>query len=141
VTSNSERRTLPVVTYTLIGLNVLMFLVELGGGDQFIDDWAFIPAKFAANPGANAITIFSAMFMHGGWFHLFGNMLIPMDLRGQCRRPVRPSQIPDLLFAGWDRRDLGAVCLRSSFKRAGRHRSRHVDRSPAREQRRIDRQY
>jgi len=75
VTSNSERRTLPVVTYTLIGLNQLMFLVELGGGDQFIDDWAFIPAKFAANPGANAITIFSAMFMHGGWFHLFGNML------------------------------------------------------------------
>jgi len=31
VTSNSERRTLPVVTYTLIGLNVLMFLVDLGG--------------------------------------------------------------------------------------------------------------
>jgi len=94
VTSNSERRTLPVVTYTLIGLNVLMFLVELGGGDQFIDDWAFIPAKFAANPGANAITIFSARLVPPVRQHA-----VPMDLRGQRRRPVRASQIPDLLFA------------------------------------------
>jgi len=72
---NTQRRTFPVVTFVLIGLNVLVFLIELSGGDQFIVDWAFIPARFAQNPEANAVTIFSAMFMHGGWFHLFGNML------------------------------------------------------------------
>jgi rhomboid family protein len=72
---NSQRRTVPVVTFILIGLNVLMFLIELGAGDQFIQQWAFIPADFAANPWANVVTIFSAMFMHGGWLHLFGNML------------------------------------------------------------------
>ena len=33
---NTQRRTLPVVTYALIALNVLIFLVELGGGDQFV---------------------------------------------------------------------------------------------------------
>jgi membrane associated rhomboid family serine protease len=72
---NSQRRTVPVVTFILIGLNVLMFLVELSGGDQFIQHWAFIPVDFAANPAANVVTIFTAMFMHGGWLHLLGNML------------------------------------------------------------------
>ena len=72
---NSQRRTLPVVTYVLIGLNVLMFLLELSAGDDFIQRWAFIPAAFAADPAGNVITIFTAMFMHGGWLHLLGNML------------------------------------------------------------------
>jgi membrane associated rhomboid family serine protease len=72
---NSQRRTLPVVTYVLVGLNVLMFLLELSAGDRFIEQWAFIPARFAADPAGNVTTIFSAMFMHGGWLHLLGNML------------------------------------------------------------------
>ena len=72
---DSQERTVPVVTYALIALNVLFFLVELSGGDQFIDDWAFVPARFSAHPEANAVTIFSSMFMHGSWLHLGGNML------------------------------------------------------------------
>jgi membrane associated rhomboid family serine protease len=72
---DSQRRTLPVVTYGLIGVNVLVFLLELSGGDAFINAWAFVPARFAANPGGQAVTIFTAMFMHGGWMHLLGNML------------------------------------------------------------------
>jgi membrane associated rhomboid family serine protease len=72
---DTARRTFPTVTLALIGLNVLVFLAELGGGDQFITNWAFIPSRFSEQPGANAVTIFSAMFMHGGWFHLLGNML------------------------------------------------------------------
>ena len=72
---NSQRRTFPTVTIVLIVLNVLVFLLELSGGDQFITEWAFIPARFSQDPGANAVTLFSAMFMHGGWLHLFGNML------------------------------------------------------------------
>jgi len=42
---------------------------------MFIEEWSFIPARFSGNPEANAVTIFTAMFMHGGWLHLFGNML------------------------------------------------------------------
>jgi membrane associated rhomboid family serine protease len=72
---DSQRRTTPYVTYALAGLNVLVFLIELSGGDQFIEEWSFIPARFSGNPEANAVTIFPAMFMHGGWLHLFGNML------------------------------------------------------------------
>jgi membrane associated rhomboid family serine protease len=72
---DSERRTFPVVTYTLIALNVLFFLVELSGGDEFVKQWAFIPARFSAAPASDAVTILTSMFMHGGWMHLFGNML------------------------------------------------------------------
>ena len=72
---NSQRRTFPYVTTTLIIINVLVFLLELARGQQFIEEWAFIPAQFSDQPGAEAATIFSAMFMHGGWMHLIGNML------------------------------------------------------------------
>jgi membrane associated rhomboid family serine protease len=72
---DSQRRSFPVVSYALIALNVLVFLVELSGGDQFIDKWAFIPSRFSADPFGQAATIFTAMFMHGSWLHLFGNML------------------------------------------------------------------
>src|SRR5215468_4341686 len=72
---DSQRRSFPVVTYALIGLNALVFLLELGGGDQFIEKWAFIPSRFSADPFGQVATIFTAMFMHGGWLHLLGNML------------------------------------------------------------------
>jgi rhomboid family protein len=72
---DSQRRTTPVVTFVLIGLNILVFLVELSGGDQFITEWAFVPERFSEHPAANIATVFSAMFMHGGWLHLGGNML------------------------------------------------------------------
>ena len=35
---DSQRRTTPYVTYALVGLNVLVFLIELSGGDQFIEE-------------------------------------------------------------------------------------------------------
>lgn len=72
---NSERRSLPVVTYALVAINLVFFLIELNGGDEFIRQWAFVPRRFSAQPAADAPTIFSAMFMHGGWLHLGGNML------------------------------------------------------------------
>lgn len=72
---NSQRKTFPYVTYSLIALNVIMFFIELSGGEAFIMDWAFIPSRFLSNPAGEFPTIFSSMFMHAGWAHLFGNML------------------------------------------------------------------
>jgi membrane associated rhomboid family serine protease len=72
---DTSRRTVPLVTYGLIALNVLFFFVELNGGDAFIQHWAFVPRRFLANPGSDFPTLFTSMFMHGGWLHLFGNML------------------------------------------------------------------
>ncbi len=72
---NSARRTVPLVTYVLIALNVLFFFVEMGGGEPFILKWAFVPSRFLANPSGDFLTLFSSMFMHAGWVHLGGNML------------------------------------------------------------------
>src|SRR5674476_354676 len=72
---NTSRRTVPVVTYALIALNVLFFLVELIGGDAFIETWAFVPSRFLANPAVDFVTVFTSMFMHAGWLHIGGNML------------------------------------------------------------------
>lgn len=72
---NSLRRLIPFVTYLLIVVNVLFFLVEMVGGDDFIMQWAFVPSRFLANPVGDFITLFTSMFMHAGWLHLGGNML------------------------------------------------------------------
>jgi len=72
---NTSRRTVPLVTYALMALNVLFFLVELSGGDAFIREWAFVPSRFLANPFGGLLTLFTSMFMHAGWVHLGGNML------------------------------------------------------------------
>ena len=72
---NSSRRTVPLVAYALIVLNVLFFLVEMSGGDAFIMKWAFVPSRFLADPIGDFPTLFTSMFMHAGWLHLGGNML------------------------------------------------------------------
>lgn len=72
---NSSRRTVPLVAYALIVVNVLFFLAEMNGGDAFIMKWAFVPSRFLANPVGEFATLFTSMFMHAGWVHLGGNML------------------------------------------------------------------
>jgi len=77
----------PIVTYFLIGLCVLVFLIQLGsetfrtgllfysyglipsvlmGHNQLPEDIYVVPAY---------LTIFTSMFMHGGFMHIIGNML------------------------------------------------------------------
>ena len=72
---NSTRKTAPVVVYALIALNLALFFAELNGGDPFIGRWAFVPRRFLADPAGGFVTVFTSMFMHGGWMHLGGNML------------------------------------------------------------------
>ena len=72
---NAGRRTFPVVTYGLIALNILFFLVEMSGGEPFIQQWSVVPRRLLANPAADFPTVFTSMFMHAGWLHLLGNML------------------------------------------------------------------
>jgi membrane associated rhomboid family serine protease len=72
---NSGRRLTPIVTYVLIAINVLVFLLELNNGESFIQRWAFVPSRFMADPVGDVVTLFTSMFMHAGWAHLLGNML------------------------------------------------------------------
>ena len=76
---------LPIVTIGLIIANFLVFFYELAlPADQvqgFIDAYALVPCEFtgqcAVNPAAPPvwITLFTSMFIHGGWDHILGNML------------------------------------------------------------------
>lgn len=48
---NSLRKTIPLVTFALIALNVLVFFLEMSGGEEFILQWAFIPIQVFKSPG------------------------------------------------------------------------------------------
>ena len=73
--SDASRRPIhfPIVTVCIIVVNFVVFGLELSGGDPFVLKWAAIPANITA--GHNWISIFTAMFMHGSWSHILGNMI------------------------------------------------------------------
>jgi membrane associated rhomboid family serine protease len=66
-------RRFPVITATIILINAVIFVLELLGGEQFVVHWAAIPADIVS--GRNWITVLTAMFMHGSWSHIIGNMV------------------------------------------------------------------
>lgn len=75
---NPSQRT-PYVTYALILMNVLVYLIELPymADDfrisAFFDDWALIPA--AVSSGENLHGVVTSMFLHASVMHIAGNML------------------------------------------------------------------
>lgn len=73
--SDASRRPtrVPIVSGAIIAVNVLVFLLELTQGDAFVTQWAAVPAQITS--GHNWITILTAMFMHGSWSHIVGNMI------------------------------------------------------------------
>lgn len=71
-------RIFPVVTYTIIGINVIIFIGEflldgMGYLDWFYYEFAVIPAQIME--GERLYTLFTSMFMHSGVFHILFNML------------------------------------------------------------------
>ena len=82
---NRDRHRTPYITFLLVAVNVLAFLLELsvdaqgrGALEEFVKMWAVIPADYAKGAGIGGpvpLTLLSAMFLHGGWAHLLGNML------------------------------------------------------------------
>jgi len=85
-------RTFPVVTVGLIAVNVLAFLYQLSleatsdpgavrAAQAFVFEFGLIPCRLTGAcpaPGdflSPALTIFTSMFLHGGLFHIAGNML------------------------------------------------------------------
>jgi membrane associated rhomboid family serine protease len=65
-------RTTPFMTITLIVVNALVFLYELSLGErveEFVLYLGLVPAAFSF------VTLFTSMFLHGGFLHFAGNML------------------------------------------------------------------
>ena len=72
---DNPRVLFPFVTFGIITLNVLIFLGQFwisgndpGIGKSLVYMYGFVPAEF------NPLTIFTSMFMHGGFAHIIGNM-------------------------------------------------------------------
>lgn len=95
---NRGRKRVPLVNYALIALNSYMWYLQLSRGESFTASYAAIPLELvqgidvtttqhirvdgesfpipqAPGPHPLWLTIFTAMFMHGSWMHLIGNML------------------------------------------------------------------
>ena len=84
---DNPTNTKPIVSYSIIGFCVVIFLTQLGLSEEDLRDFTYsyglIPSVlmgidhlpndlFKISPVG---TIFTSMFMHGGWMHLIGNML------------------------------------------------------------------
>jgi membrane associated rhomboid family serine protease len=63
----------PFVTTGIILANFFVFILELKGGDAFVLKWSAVPANIIG--GHHWITLFTAMFLHGSWSHILGNMI------------------------------------------------------------------
>ncbi|MDP6755642.1 MAG: rhomboid family intramembrane serine protease [Candidatus Marinimicrobia bacterium] len=72
---DNPRVLFPFVTFGIITLNAFIFLGQFwisgndpGIGRSLVYMYGFVPAEF------NPLTIFTSMFMHGGFAHIIGNM-------------------------------------------------------------------
>jgi membrane associated rhomboid family serine protease len=76
----------PVVTWALIAVNVLVFLYQASLSPQssqlFVYQYGAIPAVVSGHQSLREniavippmLSVFTSMFLHGGWMHLIGNM-------------------------------------------------------------------
>ena len=71
---DNPRVLIPFVTYFIIGLNALVFIYQyfIIQGAQLSENFIYTYALIPANP--SILTIFSSMFMHGGFTHIIFNM-------------------------------------------------------------------
>ena len=83
---DNPTKTKPFVNWTLLSLCILIFLWQAGltvrDSQLVILSFGFVPSEFFGQPGLDPrinhvggfTSIFTSMFMHGGWMHLIGNM-------------------------------------------------------------------
>ena len=74
---NHGARGKPVVTISLVAINALVFIYQMGLPvdelQRFVFEYGMIPAEIER--GQDYFTLLTSMFVHGGFGHIFGNML------------------------------------------------------------------
>jgi len=88
----------PIVTTSIILTNFFVFALELKGGDAFVLQWSAIPANIVA--GHHWITILTAMFMHGSWSHILGNMVFLWAFGPEIEDAMNPLRYLAFYLAG-----------------------------------------
>lgn len=77
----NPRRRFPILTYSLIALNALVFFWEMSMSEQQLSntfrDIAVVPSLYTAAPLSpeSIMDVIRSMFLHGGYDHIIGNML------------------------------------------------------------------
>lgn len=68
----------PLMTWVILIMNALVFLLQLSMGQEtltrFAETFSLVPARLFSDPAWYVLTLFTHMFMHGGWFHFLSNM-------------------------------------------------------------------
>ncbi|KXB02374.1 hypothetical protein AKJ44_00545 [candidate division MSBL1 archaeon SCGC-AAA261F17] len=74
IKDENPTETTPYLTIALIVVNLGIFLATFlsGSFDQIIGDYGMKPAELLA--GKNLHTLFTSMFLHGGFLHVIGNV-------------------------------------------------------------------
>ena len=98
--SDASRRPtrVPIVTGAIIVINAFVFILELARGDAFVMQWSAVPAQIAS--GHNWITILTAMFMHGSWSHIIGNMIFLWAFAPEIEDAMGPLRFSIFYLAG-----------------------------------------
>jgi membrane associated rhomboid family serine protease len=80
LTDTIRSRHFPLMTWLLLLINAAVFAFELGLSNGALNQWvstfALVPGRWANMPGWFALTVFTSMFMHAGWWHFLSNMWI-----------------------------------------------------------------
>lgn len=88
----------PIVAYLMIGINILVFLYQVtmpsGLQQELVYAFGVIPKEIAA--GHDLYSLFTNMFLHGGWMHLIGNMLFLWVFADNIEAVI--GKIPFLFF-------------------------------------------
>ena len=93
---------LPTVTRTLIIINVAVFLAELALGDALVMNFALWPVgtpQSADFRGFQPWQIITYSFLHGGFQHIFFNMLALFMFGGQLEHLLGVKRYINLYFA------------------------------------------
>ncbi len=84
----------PIFAYSFIVLNIVIFLFQSTQPNALICEFGAIPNEIIQ--GQDIFTLFTSMFMHGGWMHLIGNMMFLWVFADNIEATV--GNIPFLLF-------------------------------------------
>jgi membrane associated rhomboid family serine protease len=88
----------PIATLLIIVINAVVFVLELMGGEAFVLKWAAVPADILAHH--HWITILTAMFMHGSWSHIIGNMIFLWAFGPEIEDAMNPVRYVIFYLAG-----------------------------------------
>ena len=113
--SDASRRPrhFPVMTALIILINAVVFVAELMRGDAFVLKWSVVPADIVA--GHHWITILTAMFLHGSWSHIIGNMVFLWAFAPEVEDAMNPLRFTLFYLAGGIGRHVGASCSQPEF--------------------------